>query len=148
MNGVRAPEEESGEAERKYRVAEAGAEILPERSSRTGVVRREKHGQHEDQAAEAGGTHQDAKNEREPDCQFAVGHEEGDTCGVREDKATENGRHERVSPTLEEFVDPELEAAMKGEGRAKDFVLAEDQEKDANADAEQGESITIARAGI
>ncbi len=63
MNGVGAPEEESGEAERKYRVAEAGAEILPERRSCTRIVRREEHGQHEDEAEEACGTHENAENE-------------------------------------------------------------------------------------
>ena len=62
MNGVRAPEEESGETERKYRVAEAGAEILPERRSSTRIVRREKHGHHEDEAEEACGTHENAEN--------------------------------------------------------------------------------------
>ena len=67
---------------------------------------------------------------------------------MRKDKATENGRHKRVSPTLEEFVDPELKAAVKSEGRTKDFVLAEDQEKNAHADAEQGESVIIASPGI
>ena len=67
---------------------------------------------------------------------------------MRKNKTTQNRCHEGISPTLEEFVDPELEAAMKGKGRAKDFVLAEDQEKDSGADAEQGESITIASVGV
>src|SRR5713226_6946502 len=124
MNGVGAPEEESGEAESKYRVAEAGAEILPERRSCTRIVRTEEHGQHEDEAEEACGTHEDAENQSEPGCQFAIGHEEGDACSVRKNKTTQNGGHEGVSPTLEEFIDPELEAAVKSEGRAKDFVLA------------------------
>jgi len=147
-NGVGAREKEGREAERKYRVAEAGAEVLPKRSFCTGIVRREKHCQHENQAAEASGTHQDTENECKPDCQFAVGHEEGDAGGVREDKASENGRHEGVSATLEEFVDPELKAAVKSEGRTEDFVLAENQEKNAHTDAKQGESMTIASAGI
>jgi hypothetical protein len=67
---------------------------------------------------------------------------------VSEDEATENGRHERVSPAFEEFVDPELKAAVKSEGRAENFVLAENQEKNAHANAKQGESIIIASAGI
>src|SRR5260370_2477507 len=129
-------------------MAEACSEILPKRRSHAGIVRREKQGQHEDEAAETGGAHQDSKNESEPDCKFAVGHEECDARGVREDEATENGRHERVSPTVKEFVDPELKAAVKSEGRAENFVLAEDLEKNAHADAKQGESIIIASVGI
>jgi hypothetical protein len=67
---------------------------------------------------------------------------------VWENKAAENGRHERISPSLEEFVDPELKAAMKSKGCAEHFVLGEDQEKNADADAEQGERIVIASVGI
>jgi hypothetical protein len=36
---------------------------------------------------------------------------------------------------FEKAADPELEAAVKSELRAEDFVLAEDEEKDSNADA-------------
>jgi hypothetical protein len=67
---------------------------------------------------------------------------------VGEHKTTENGGHEGVSSAFEKFVDPELEAAMKGEARAENFVLAEDQEKYADADAQQGECVGIARAMI
>ncbi len=64
------------------------------------------------------------------------------------DKATEDGRHERVSAALEEFVDPELKAAVKSECCAENFVLAEDQEKNTDAYAEQGERLAVASAGI
>src|SRR5260370_1218955 len=46
-HGVRASEQKRGEAQRKYRVAQAGAEVLPEGRSRTGIVRREEHREHE-----------------------------------------------------------------------------------------------------
>src|SRR5258708_39364040 len=123
MNGVRAPEEESGEAERKYRVGEAGAEILPERRSCSRIVRREEHGQHEEEAEEACGTHENAENERYPGRQFTVSHEEGDGCSVRKNKTTQKGRHKGVMPTLEKFVDPDLQAAVKRKSLTDALVL-------------------------
>src|SRR2546429_4520029 len=42
-------------SEPKYRVAQACAEVLPNGRSSPGIVRREKHGEHEDQAAETCG---------------------------------------------------------------------------------------------
>jgi len=129
-------------------VAQACAEVLPEGRSRTGIVRREEQGEHEEEAAETCGTHHDAEEEGEANRQFAIGYQEGDACAVWKDKAAENGRHERVNASLEEFVDPELKAAVKCECRAKNFVLAEDQEKNTNADAEQGERIAVTSAGI
>ena len=129
-------------------MAQACAEVLPQRRSRTGIVRRKEHGEHEEEAPETCGTHHDAEEESEPDRQFAIGYQEGDACGVWKDKAAENGRHERVNASLEEFVDPELKAAVKSKCRAEHFVLAEDQEKNTNADAEQGERIAVTSAGI
>src|SRR5260370_24422208 len=105
-------------------MVEAGAEILPERRSCTRIVRREEHGQHEEEAEEACGTHENAENERYPDRQFTVSHEEGDGCSVRKNKTTQNGRLEGVWPTLEKFVDPALEAFMKTESRTTDIILA------------------------
>src|SRR5260370_33256144 len=94
-------------------MVEGGAEILTERRCCNRIVRREEHGQHEEEAEEACGTHENAENERYPDRQFTVSHEEGDGCSVRKNKTTQNGRQEGVSPTLEKFDDPELEAAVK-----------------------------------
>jgi len=63
---------------------------------------------------------------------------------VGEDETPEDRGHEGIGAALfEEAVDPELEAAVKRELRAEDFVLAEDEEKEADADAQNGE-----RAGI
>ncbi len=67
------PDQKRGETERKYRVAQACAEVLPEGRSSTGIVRREEHSEHEEETAEACRTHEDAENEREPDRQFAIG---------------------------------------------------------------------------
>jgi hypothetical protein len=59
---------------------------------------------------------------------------------VGEDEAAEDGGHEGVGAALfEKAVDPELKAAVKSELCAEDFILAEDQEKDANADTENGQ---------
>ena len=41
-----------------------------------------------------------------------------------------------------------MKAAVKGKCSAKNFVLTEDQEKNAYADAEQSKRIVIAGAGI
>ncbi len=128
-------------------MAQARAEVLPEGRSRAGIVRREEHREHKNETAETCGTHQDAENQRESDCQFAIGYQEGDARGAREDKTAENGRHEGISPSLEELVDPELKAAVKSKRRAENFVLAEDQEKNSDADAKEGERITVAIAG-
>jgi len=54
---------------------------------------------------------------------------------VWEDEAAENRRHERVGAAFEEAVDPELKAAVKSELGSEDFVLAENEEEDADADA-------------
>ena len=132
---VCAPDQKRGEAERKYGVAQACSEVLPEGRRCTGIVRREEHGQHKDESAEACGAYHDTENQREPDRQFAIGHQKGDACRVPENKTSQNGRHERISPSLEELVDPELKAAVKSKCGAKNLVLAEDQEKNTDADA-------------
>src|SRR5260370_18392870 len=64
---------------------------------------------------------------------------------MRQHKAAQNRFHERISPALaEKFVDPELKPAVQRELRAEDFVLAEDQKKGADADAQHGESARFA----
>src|SRR5260370_12484449 len=93
-------------------MVEAGAEILPERRSCTRIVRREEHGQHEEEAEEACGTQENAENERYPERQFTVSHVEGDGCSVRKNKTTQKGRHEGVSPTVEKFVVPDFDATL------------------------------------
>src|SRR5258707_3793522 len=61
-DGVCASDQKSGEAERKYGVAQACAEVLPEGRSCAGIVRREEQDQHKDESAEACGTYHDAEN--------------------------------------------------------------------------------------
>jgi len=125
-------------------MAEAGAEISPEGDGGAGIVRGEEQRKHIDQAAEAGGAHQDAEDEREADGEFAVRDEEGDGGGVRQDETAKNRGHEGVGAAFgEEFADPELKAAVKRELRAEDFVFAKIEEEEADADAERGE-----RAGV
>src|SRR5438309_10381538 len=53
-----------------------------------------------------------------------------------------------ISPSLEELVDPELKAAVKSKCGAKNFVLAEDHEKNTDADAEQRKRTRVADVGI
>src|SRR5258708_37119972 len=101
---IRAPDQERREAECKYRLAQAGDEVLPEGRFRTGIGRTKEYGEHEDETEETRGTHHDAENERESDRQFTIGHEKRNGRGVREDKPTQNGRHKRVGSSLEEFV--------------------------------------------
>src|SRR5439155_26100715 len=135
-DGIRASNQKRSEAERKYRMAEARAEVLPEGRSRAGIVRGEEHGEHENKAAETCGADEDAENERGPDCQLAISHQEGDARGVWEHEAAQSGRHERVSRALEAPVDPELKAAAKSRCSSEDFVLTEDQEKNRYAGPE------------
>src|SRR5258708_11185137 len=126
-------------------MAEAGAEILPEGGGRAGIVRGEEQREHVEEAAEAGGAHQDAEDEREPDGEFAISDEEGDGRGVRQNETAKNRRHEGIRAAFgEEFADPELKAAVKGELRAKDFVFAKIEEEEADGDAERGERARVA----
>src|SRR5437773_9243601 len=129
-------------------MAQACAKVLPEGRSRAGVVRREEQGEHEDEAAETCGTHQDTENQRNSNRQFAIGHQKGDARGVWKNKAAQNGRHERISPALQELIDPELKAAVKCKCGAENFVLLEDQEKNPHTDTDQGKRSAVADTGI
>jgi len=125
-------------------MAEAGAEVLPEGSGGAWIVGGEEKSKHEDQAAGAGGADGNAEKERESDGEFAVRDEKGDGRGVGEDEVKQNGRHERIRGAVgEEFVDPELKAAVKSEFGAEDFVLGEDEEERAHADAQSSESAGV-----
>ena len=61
-----------------------------------------------------------------------------------EDEIAQDRDHERVRAAFgEEFVDPKLKSAVQRELRVKDFVLGEDQKKQADADAKDGESAGV-----
>lgn len=124
-------------------MTQAGAEVLPEGRSRTGIVGRKEHGQHEDEPADACWAHEDAEDESKPNGEFRVSHQESDRRGVRKHESAKHRGHERVGAALEESVDPILEAAVKSELRAENFVLAENQEEYSDGDAQHGE-----RAGV
>lgn len=128
-------------------MAEAGAEVLPEGCVCARIVGRKEKREHEEEAASAGGADPHAEDEGQADAEFAVGDEEGDERGVGKDEAAEDGNHEGVGAFLEELVDPELEAAVKGELNAEHFVLGEDEEEDAYADAEEGEGTGVLFVG-
>jgi hypothetical protein len=70
---------------------------------------------------------------------------------VGEDEVAQNWSHEGVGAAFgEEFVDPELEAAVESELGGKDFVLGEDQKEKADTDAEEGQGagVGVFHAGI
>jgi hypothetical protein len=63
---------------------------------------------------------------------------------VRDYEVPQNRNHERVGTAfVQKFVNPELKTAVQSELRAEDFVLAEDQEKQANTDAKEREGAGI-----
>jgi len=67
---------------------------------------------------------------------------------VGEDEIAEDGGHEGVGSAFgEEFVDPELKAAVESELGGKNFVLGEDQKEEADADAEDGQGAGVLGIG-
>ena len=142
-------EKKSHEAERENGMAEGCAEVLPEGSGGTGVIRGEEEGEHEDEAANAGGTNEQAENQADADGELTIGYEESDWSGVRQNEAAENRGHEGIGTAIvKEAVDPELKAAVEGELGAEDFIFAEDEEDKSDADAEEGESLRVADGRI
>ena len=111
------------------------AEVLPEGRVGAGVIGGEEEGEHIDEACDAGGASEESEDEAESDGEFSVGDEQRDGRRVREDETAEHGNHEGIGAFLKEAVDPKLEASVKDEGSAEDFVFAEDDEEKANADA-------------
>ena len=124
-------------------MAEAGAEVLPESRTTTGIVGREKQRQHENAAAYACGAHQDTEDERDADGEFAIGHEKRDPGCVCEHEPAKHRHHKGVCSAIEKSVDPVLETAVKRELRAENFVLAKDKEENANANAQHRECARI-----
>ena len=132
-------DKESKKAERENGVAEAGAKALPERCAGARIVRGEQQSQHKDEAGDARRTHQDSKNERDADSQFAIRHEKGDRRGVRQDEVSKSRGDEWIRAAfLKKFVNPKLKTAVQGELRTEYFVLAENQKESADAYAQQG----------
>src|SRR5207245_10633735 len=122
---------------------------VPEGGLRSRGKGGEQQRQTKEEPTERRGAHQDAEGEREPDRQFTIGYEESDGSGVREDEAAKNGRHEWIRPAFgEEFVNPELKSAMQSKLRAENLVFAKDQEQNAEADAKDGQGLSIATAGV
>jgi len=67
---------------------------------------------------------------------------------VGENEIAKDGDHKRVGAAFgEEFVDPELKAAVHGELSTEDLVLVETEEEKADADAQESESAGVARVG-
>lgn len=127
-DGFASADEKHAEAQCEDGMAQACAEILPERCSRTRIVGGEQHREHKEESASARGSYQDAEDERESDGKFSIGHQKGDRSGVRQHESPKHWYHEGISPTLKEFVDPKLESSVKGELRSEYFVFAEDKE--------------------
>ena len=140
-------EDEGGEAEGEDEVFEGGSEVLPEGGVWAGIVGGKEQREHVNEAEATRGSDEKAENQGEANGKFAVGGEESDWRGVRQDKILQYGHHERVRrAVLQKSIDPVLEAAAKRELSAEDFVFAENQEKNADGEAKRGENIGIAAA--
>ena len=124
-------------------MAQGGAEVLPERRARTGIVGGKEQRQHEDETADACRAHQYTKDECNSDGKFRISHQKSDRRGMREHEAAKHRGHERVGTTVKKSVNPILETAVKCELRAKYFVLAENQEENTDANAQNRESAGI-----
>lgn len=145
---IGAADRERDEAKRENGVSEAGAEVLPEGHARARIIGGKQESEHKDQTAQAGWADQDAERQGEADGKLAIGDQERDGGGVREDEPFQDGDHERVGAALgEEFVDPELKAAVQSELRAENLVLAEDQKKYADGDAKEDQGSGVGVAG-
>ena len=112
---------------------------MPQRRGGTWIVGREKQRQHKDKSGSASRANKDAQNQCEADGEFAVGHQERDRRRTVQYKSAENRFHERIGAAFaEEFIDPELKAAVQRELRSEDFVLRKDKEKKSDADTQGG----------
>lgn len=124
-------------------MTQAGAEVLPEGCSCTGIIGRKEQRQHEEETADAGGAHQNSQEKRSANGEFRVGNQKSNRRSVREHEAAKHRRHERVDTTLKKSVNPILETAVKSELRAKYFALPEDQEENTDANAQNRESAGV-----
>src|SRR6266704_5467508 len=114
-DGIGAANQERHEAKCEHRMAEACAEVLPEGRAGSGIVGGKKQREHENEAADAGGPHQNAEDQRDADSKLSVSHKKSDGRGVREHKPAKHRRHKRISAAFEKSIDPVLEAAVKRE---------------------------------
>src|SRR5258708_721530 len=114
-DGIGAANQERDEAKCEHGMAEAGAEVLPEGRAGSGIVGGKKQREHENQAANAGGPHQNAEDQRDADSELSVSHKKSDGRGVREHKPAKHRRHKWISAAFEKSIDPILKAAVKRE---------------------------------
>lgn len=129
-------------------MVEAGAEVLPERRVRPGVIGGKQQRKHEDQAGDARRPDQNSEGQCQTDREFTVGDQEGNRRGVWKDKTAQDRNHERIGGIVfQELVNPELEAAMKGEVSGEDFVLGEHEKQEAHRYAEKGKRALIGNDG-
>lgn len=140
-------EQESEETKEQNRVTQRSAEILPERSMLPGEVGRKQQGEHVDRTKRARRTDQDSKEQSEANRQFTVSDQKSDRGGMREHKAAQNRHHEGIGAALEKSFDPSLKPAAENKFCAENLVLAEDQKKNADRDAESGKHFGIAIDG-
>src|SRR6266852_392865 len=96
---VRSPQKECEEAQREHRVAQAGAEVLPKSRVGPRVIRREEQRYHEDQSAEASWPHQHSQDQRNPNRQLAVRHQERDRRRMHQHKMPQHRFHEGICPS-------------------------------------------------
>jgi hypothetical protein len=67
---------------------------------------------------------------------------------VKQNEPAKYRNHEWISTAIEEPVDPELKTTVHRELSAEDFVLAENQKKNSNRDAQEGEGFGIRQLRI
>ncbi len=144
---VRVSEPESEETKEQNRVTQRSAEILPEGSMLSGEVGRKQQGEHVDRSKRARRTNQDSKEQSEADRQFTVSGQKSERGGMREHKVAQDRRHEGIGAALEKSFDPSLKPAAENKSCAENLVLAEDQKKHADRDAQSGKHFGIAIDG-
>lgn len=129
-------------------MAEARAEVLPKNGVRTRIIRRKEQCNHQEQSCDARWPDPETDHQSQSNGKLTVCREKSERRGVRQHKSAEHRRHEGINASVEKFVDPELESAVKSEFRAEDFVLTENQKENSNGNAEYRQGVSVARAGI
>src|SRR5580704_4952043 len=125
------------------RVVERGSKILPYRSLGSRVVGRKQQSEHVNRSTYARGSHNNTEDQREPDRQFAIGHEKSNGRGVRQHEFFQHGNHKRIGASRKKPVDPKLEPAAPGESRIKDLVLAKNQKERSHGDSQRREGYRV-----
>lgn len=116
-------------------MVQRGAEVLPQRRVRTGVVRGKQKRQHVNDAGDTDAPDPHTERQGQPDRKFAVSDEKGNRGPVWQDEFAQDPRHERISAFSKESIDPMLKSAAERELHSEDFVFAEQEKENPNRHA-------------